>query len=206
MGLGCGCRRAGGLVLLIGRRGSARRPHVRSLRRCGRRFTVGENNSRPSACGPSTSSARSSPPQSRTAPPTVPFGPPERNRSSGKENCAQAIDIAAHHRRRKHGRAILDAILWPIKSTPGLRQRQAQDENAVLRYSTRASESDQPSSRSLRLRLCAAYLLQTAAAERTRMAGALDHGHKNQFAADLEIPIRVTPSGIWRHAGFRRTS
>ncbi len=48
------------------------------------------------------------------------------------------------------GGAILDAILRPDVPTPGLRPRQAQDEYTVLRYATRASESEQPSS----LHLC----------------------------------------------------
>ena len=83
-------------------------------------------------------------------------------------------------------------ILRPTaRSTPGLRQRQARDQNAVLRYPTRASEFYQPSSRSLRLRLCADQLSNAAAAERTCSAKPLENGHDNDKATPLQTVLWV---------------
>jgi hypothetical protein len=86
---------------------------------------------------------------------------------------------------RRLGRAIRDGILWPPPIDARLETR---PEYAVLRYKARASESDQPSFRRLRLLRCADHL--AAAAERTRTTIGLNHGHENHDSPRLRIPSR----------------
>jgi hypothetical protein len=109
---------------------------------------------------------------------------------AGRENAG--IEPAADH----HDGASLLAK-WQNVAWPGLDRTDLTFPRAFIlplprpfpRLERANKGFDQPSSRSVSRGLCAAHRLHSAAAERTRLIPALDHGHENHSKSRAGIPL-----------------